>query len=416
MRQLRAWLVRLGESFTKKRREKEFAAEMERHLRMHIKDNLRAGMGSAEARRQALIKLGGLEQTKELYRDRRGLPVLETLLQDVRFGARMLAKNPGFTLIATITLALAIDAATAIFSVVYGVLLRPLPYTDSNRIMAVFEVNSEGRWSHLADPNFDDFRDQNRSFQAIAKYNDYVVSVSGASQPSRTTVAHVSSDFLKVFGIQPIIGRDFTASDMKKGAGPTVLVSYGYWRQYLWSALDLSQSHLKIDGAVFSVIGVLPAGFRFPDVDLWLPADLDGENTSRTAHNYHAVGRLRDGVSVELANRDISAIAHRIHDTSSEQNEYLLKDGIVVPLQDSITGKARSPLLVLLGAVGFLLLVACANVANLLLAQAPVRERELAIRSALGAARGRLVRQFLTEAFLLSLAGGGSVYLVRTGA
>jgi predicted permease len=166
--------------------------------------------------------------------------------------------------------------------------------------------------------------------------------------------------------------------------------------------------HLKIDGAVFSVIGVLPAGFHFPpDVSLWLPADLDGENQSRTSHNYYAVGRLRDGVTVELANRDISAIARRIHDTSSEQGDYLLKDGIVLPLQDSITGKARPALLVLLVAVGFLLLVACANVANLLLAQASVRDRELAIRSALGAARGRLIRQFLTEAFLLSLVGGG---------
>ena len=271
-----------------------------------------------------------------------------------------------------------------------------------------FEVTSKGRPSRLADPNFDDFRDQSRSFQAIAKYSDNVASVSGASQPTRTTVAGVSPDFFKVFSIQPILGRDFRAKDAKKGASPTILVSYGYWRQYLGSPRDLSQSHLKINGADFSVIGVLPTGFRFPaDVDLWLPADLDGENPSRTSHNYYAVGRLRDGVTVEQANRDISAIAQRIHNTSSEQDDYLLKDGIVIPLQDSITGKARSALLVLLGAVGFLLLVACANVANLLLAQASVRERELAIRSALGAARGRLIRQFLTEAFLLSLVGGG---------
>ena len=184
--------------------------------------------------------------------------------QDFRYAARALGKNPGVPAIMVFTLALAIGATTAIFSVVYGVLLRPLPYPDSNRIMAVFEVTSKGRLSRLADPNFDDFRDQSRSFQAIAKYRDGVASVSGASQPTRTTVAYVSPDFLEVFGVQPILGRDFGASDAKKGAGPTVLVSHGYWRQHLGSPRDLSQSHLKIDGAVFSVIGVLPAGFRFP--------------------------------------------------------------------------------------------------------------------------------------------------------
>ncbi len=394
--------------FSSRRVELDLDQEVHAHLEMLTDENIRAGMPPEEAQRAARIELGGIEQVKEQVREERVGNWLHSVLSDYRYGLRQLRKNPGATAVMVFTLALAIGATTAIFSVVYGVLLRPLPYADANRIMAVFEVNSEGRWAHLADPNFDDFRDQNRSFQAIAKYNDYVVSVSGASQPTRTKVAHVSPDFLKVFGIPPILGRDFTASDAKKGAGPTALVSYGYWRQDLGSPRDLSQAHLKIDGAVYSVIGVLPAGFRFPaDVDLWLPADLDGENRSRTSHNYDTVGRLRDGVTVEQANRDISAIARRIHDTSSEQGDYLLKDGIVVPLQDSITGKARSPLLVLLGAVGFLLLVACANVANLLLAQASVRARELAIRSALGAARGRLIRQFLTEAFLLSLVGGG---------
>jgi putative ABC transport system permease protein len=326
---------------------------------------------------------------------------------DCRYALRQLRKNPGFTAIAVLTLALGIGVTTAIFSVVYGVLLRPLPYPDSSRLMAIFEVNSKGRPARLADPNFDDFRDQNRSFQSIAKYATDIVSVSGASQPTRTTGAAVSPDFLKVLGTQPILGRDFSPSDAKKGAGPTVLVSYGYWSQYLGSPRDLSRSHLKIDQAVYSVIGVLPPGFHFPaDVDLWLPSDLEGENQSRTSHNYSAVGRLRDGVTAEQASRDISAIAKRIHETSSEQGDYLLKDGMVLPLQESITGKARSPLLILLGAVGFLLLVACANVANLLLAKLSVRERELAIRSALGAARGRLIRQLLTEALLLSLVGG----------
>ncbi len=394
--------------FSFRRVEGDLDQEVHSHLEMLTEENIRSGMQPKDARRAARIELGGIEQVKEQVREERLGNWLPSVICDCRYGVRQLRKNPSFTAVAVLTLALGIAATTSIFSVVYGVLLRPLPYPDPNRIMAVFEVTSEGRPSRVADPNFDDFRDQSRSFQAIAKYNDNVASVSGASQPTRTTVAGVSPDFLKVFGIQPILGRDFDASDAKKGAGPTVLVSYGYWKQQLGSPRDLSQSHLKIDSAVFSVIGVLPAGFRFPaDVDLWLPADLDGENPSRTSHNYNAAGRLRDGVTVEQANQDISVIARRIHDTSSEQGDYLLKDGIVLPLQDSITGKARTALLVLLGAVGFLLLVACANVANLLLAQASVRERELAIRSALGAARGRLIRQFLTEAFLLSLGGGG---------
>ena len=382
--------------------------EVHAHLEMLIAENIRAGMTPEEAQRAARMELGGVEQVKEQVREERLGNWLHSVVSDCRYGVRQLRKNPGATAVMVFTLALAIGATTAIFSVVYGVLLRPLPYTGASRIMAIFEVNSKGAWSHLADPNFDDFRDQNRTFRAIAKYNYYVVSVSGASQPSRTTVASVSPDFLKVFGIQPILGRNFTPSDAKKGAGRTVLVSYGYWRQQLGSPRDLSQSHLKIDGAVYSVIGVLQAEFHFPPaVDLWLPTDLDGENRSRTAHNYFAVGRLRDGVTVEQANQDISTIARRIHETSSEQSDYLLKDAIVLPLQDSITGKARPALLILLGAVGFLLLVACANVANLLLAQASVREREVAIRTALGGGRGRLIRQFLTEAFVLSLVGGG---------
>jgi putative ABC transport system permease protein len=398
----------LGNLFSPRRVDVDLDQEVHAHLELLVAENIRSGMPPEQARRAAQIELGGIEQVKERVREERLGNWFHSVLSDCRYGFRQLRKNPGASAVMVFTLALAIGATTAIFSVVYGVLLRPLPYTEANRIMAVFEVSSEGGWSHLADPNFDDFRDQNHSFQAIAKYNNYIVSVSGASQPTRTRVAAVSTDFLKVFGVQPILGRDFTVSDSKKGAAPVALASYGYWRQYLGSPQDLSQAHLKVDRAIFSVIGVLPADFRFPaDVDLWLPADLDGENPSRTSHNYYAVGRLRDGVTVELANRDISAIARRIHNTSSEQGDYLLKDGIVVPLQDSITGKARPALLVLLGAVGFLLLVACANVANLLLAQASVRDRELAIRSALGAARGRLIRQFLTEAFLLSLVGGG---------
>lgn len=330
-----------------------------------------------------------------------------TILQDTRYAARVLSKNRGFTAISVLTLALAIGAATAMFSVVYGVLLRPLPYPEPDRIMAIHEVNSRGTWSRLADPNFDDFRDQSRSFQNIAKYADGISSVSDGSHPTRSTVASVSPDFLKVFRVQPIVGRDFAADDARKGAAPVAIVSYDYWKQHLDSPRDLSQSHLKIDNAMYSVIGVLPPGFDFPsEAVLWLPPDLEGENPSRTSHNYNAVGRLKAGVTVEQAKAEISAIARRIHDSAADKNDYLLRDAAVVPLQESITGKSRLALLILFGAVGFLLLVACANVANLLLAQASVRTRELAIRSALGATRGRLVRQYLTEALVLSFLGG----------
>jgi predicted permease len=333
---------------------------------------------------------------------------MESLLQDLRYALRVLRRSPGFTTLAVLTLALAIGATTAIFSVVYGVLLRSLPYPQPDRIMAIHEVNSKGTWSPLADPNFDDFRDQNRSFQTIAKYSAGISSVSGGSQPTRSAVANVSPDFFKVFRVQPIIGRDLTASDGQMGAAPVALVSSGYWKRYLGSSTDLSQLHLKVDNTVFSVIGVLPDSFQFPAAPaLWLPADLQGESHSRTSHNYEGLARLRDGVTVEQARDDIRGIAQRIRETSTEKNEYLLKDAAVVPLQESMTGKTRSALLILLGAVGFLLLVACANVANLMLAQASARTRELAIRSAMGATQSRLVRQYLTEALLLSLAGGG---------
>ena len=381
--------------------------EVRAHLDLLVQENLRAGMPPEEARRAARMELGGIEQVKERVREQQLGSWLHSVLSDCRYGARQLRKNLGTTAVMVFTLALAIGATTAIFSVVYGVLLRPLPFNEPSRLMAIFEVTIGNR-THLADPNFDDFRDQNHSFQAMAKYNYGIVSVSGGSQPTRATIANVTPDFLKVFRVQPIIGRDFSGEDNKKGAAPVALVSYGYWREYLGSAQDLSQSHLRIGNAAYSVIGVLPVGFQFPsDTALWLPADLEGENQSRTSHNYLAVGRLRDGVTAAQANGDISAVARRIHDAATDKNDYLLKDAVVLPLQDSITGNVRSPLLILLGAVAFLLLVACANVANLLLAQASVRERELAVRSALGAARGRLIRQFLTESFLLSLVGGG---------
>ena len=327
---------------------------------------------------------------------------MTSLLHDLRHSVRVLVKNLGATTIAIFTLALAIGATTAIFTVVYGILLRPLPYPEPGRLLAVWEVNHRGTYSRLADPNFDDFRDRNHTFTVLAKFTAWVTSVSGTAEPVRATVATVTKDFFNVLGVQPSFGRSITAEDARVGAAPVVIVSHRYWMQSLGSTSTLSAFHLRIENRTYTIVGVMPAEFRFPEkADLWLPAELDAPNRSRTSHNFQAIGRLRDGVTVAQAARDISAIAKDVIRDSPEKSDYLLADATAVPLQASLTRRVGSTLYVLLGAVFFLLLIACANVTNLLLAQAAARQRELAIRHALGAGRGRLIRQFITESLVL---------------
>jgi putative ABC transport system permease protein len=331
---------------------------------------------------------------------------MTSLWLDLRHAARVLVKRAGVTSIAVLTLGLGIGATTAIFSVVYGVLLRPLPYPRPDRLAAIWEVNHRGTHSRLADPNFDDFRDRNRTFGAMAKYTQWITSIAGAGEPTRTTVAAVSRDFFKVLGVQPALGRGLTAEDARPGVEPVAIASHRYWAGALGSPRPLSAAQLRIEDRVYTLVGVMPAGFQFPaNVDVWLPAELDPENTSRTSHNYNAIGRLRDGVAVSQASADLSGIARDVIRHAPEQGEYLLADAEAIPLQASLTGRVGSALYILLGAVFFLLLVACANVTNLLLAQAAARRRELAVRHALGAGRGRIARQFVAEALVLAAAG-----------
>ncbi|HEX3154982.1 MAG TPA: ABC transporter permease, partial [Candidatus Angelobacter sp.] len=389
----------------RQKREQDLDEEIGSHLRMAERDRVESGATPDEAYYAARREMGNVTLIKEVTHSMWGTNWMRTLLQDLRYGVRVLRRNPGFTLIAVFTLALGISATTAIFSVVYGVLLRPLPYDRPEQLVQVWEKGAKGQEMNLADLNFQDFRDQNRSLQGLAEFSSGLTSVSGGSEPKRLMVASVSSDFFSIMRVSPIRGRGFAPEDQRPGAGPVALVSYAYWKQYLNAADDLSTLKLRVGNRSASVIGVLPPGFRFPDdADLWMPRELAPSLPARTAHNWEAIARLRDGVTLVQARDDLSAIGASIR--KQYGNDVDLVGASVRPLQDALTSSVRPSLLILLGAVGFLLLVACANVMNLLLAQAAARESELAIRSALGASRGRMVRQFMAETLLLSLAGG----------
>jgi ABC-type antimicrobial peptide transport system permease subunit len=330
---------------------------------------------------------------------------MHALWQDVRYGLRMLAKNPGFTVVAVLTLALGVGATTAIFSVVYGVLLRPLPYTHPEQIVHLWEMSDEGHRMNFADPNFADMQSQNHSLQGIAEYGNSLESVSGGKEPSRTMVAYVSRDFFTVMGVHPAIGRSFAPEEQRNNAPATALVSYAYWKQSLGGTQDLSSVHLKLEGQAASVVGVLPAGFRFPDnTDIWIAREIIATLPSRSAHNWNVIARLREGTPVNASRVELTGIAQRLKQQFG--NDTAMVGVAMEPLREAMTSDVRPALIILFGASGFLLLIACANVVNLMLAQAAGRERELSIRAALGAKRNRLIRQFLTEAFLLSTIGG----------
>ncbi len=383
----------------------ELEEELQAHLRMAAQERRERGEAPEQAESSARREMGNSGLIREVTRETWGWSWLERLGQDLRFGMRVMRRNLGSTIASVLTLTLGIGASTAIFSVVYGVLLRPLDYEKPEQIVRVWEVNAAGNAMQLADPNFQDLREQNHVLQGLAEYSFGTESVSGGPEPKRLVVADVSSDFLSIMRVHPVMGRAFLPEDQRLGAAPVVLVSYNYWQEHLNAPNDLSAARVRIGNHSCQVIGVLPPGFRFPDdADLWMPRELFEVLPARTAHNWLGIGRLRDGESLEQAQNEISAIARRLK--RQYPQDYMMQDAAVVPLQTAMTSKVRRTLLILLGAVGFLLMVGCANVMNLLLAQASAREGELAVRTALGASRGRLVRQFLAETLLLTLIGG----------
>ena len=385
--------------------DRDFDSEIASHLQFAIEENLQKGMSAQEAERHARISFGGPQQSKESHRDSRSFPFFESLWQDFSFALRLFVKTPSFSVSAILTLALGIGATTAIFSVVYGVLLRPLPYPQPDRIVHVWEQGDTGNRMNFADPNFEDIRSQNKSLLAVAEYNSGVATVAGSIEPARLNASSVSKDFFDVLGIHPVFGRSFAPEEQKFGAPPVALVSHSFWRQSLNSARDLSAVRLKVNSQLVSIVGVLPPDFRYPDnSDIWIPREASERYPSRSAHNWQVVARLRDGHVLAESRAELSTIAARLKQQFGDDT--MMAGVAMEPLRDTMTGNVRPALLLLLGASSFLLLIACANVVNLALTQAAKRERELSTRTVLGAHRVRLVRQFLTEAFLLSSIGG----------
>ena len=330
---------------------------------------------------------------------------MEQLRQDFRFALRILAKNFGFAATSVLTLALGIGAATAIFSVVYGVLLRPLPYPKAERIVRLWEQNDKGGRMNFADPNFEDMRAQSHSFEGLAEYGAWLDTVVLGGEGSRVTIAHVSKDFLSVMGTQPVFGRTFAADDQKFDAPVAALVSNAYWKQWLGGTRDLAGIRMRVNGQPVAVIGVLPAGFRYPEnSDIWVPRETLERYPSRTAHNWRVVGRLNPSVSVNTTRMELRTIAQNLKQQYGRDTNMVAV--AVEPLREAMTSDIRSGLMILMGGALFLLVIACANVTSLMLAQAAAREKELSIRTALGATGSQLAKQFLTESLALSLIGG----------
>lgn len=402
---MRSFWARLIATFWKRPFERELDAELQFHLDMLIEENLARGMSAEEARAQALRSFGGVEQTKEKYRDRRGFPALDSLIQDIRFAARMLRRNPGFTAVAALTMALGIGANTAVFTIVNAVIMRPLRFPEPERLMVILSAKEGGREAFTsAQGVYLDWRERAKCFDTIAGAYSTSRILSGVEQARQVSVGAVSYDFFHVLGVRPVLGRPIARDKDQPGRDSAALLSAEFWRSEFGANPNVLGRTLVLDGKIFTVAGVIPAGFRFAHfgaIDVWVP--MAANRDFRGGGNVVVIGRLRPGITRQAAQEEMDAVMQQIRREHQEDSRTYV---VVKPLQEWIVGEVRRTFLVLLGAVGFVLLICCANLANLLLARSTARQKEMAIRAALGAGRARLVRQTLVESVMLSLIGG----------
>jgi len=427
MRSLLAWLVRFGGLMGRRRRDRDLAAELESHLELHIEDNLRYGLTPEEARRQALIKLGGFEQTKEAYRDRRGLPALETLAQDLRYGLRTLRKNPGFAALAVLTLALGIGANTTIFSWINSTLLDPIPgAAGTGDIVSVTRGGTVADPGQFSYPDYVDLRAGNRSFSGLTAFAFRPLDLTGTGKPERVWAAHVAANYFDVFGVRPILGRGFMpAEEQTPGGAPVLVLSYGLWQQRFGADERIIGRTIGLNRHPFTVVGVAPPAFQGTmtglRTDLWVPIMMQQQLASgadwihdRGENQLMMQGRLAPGVSGPQAQQDLNLLMQRLVEQFPD-NHLGHNEVQVYPLwraPNGANGALYALLSMLMGIAGVVLLLACANVANLLLVRAVGRRREIAIRLSIGAGRWRVARQLLVESLLLALLGGGAALLI----
>lgn len=396
-------------------RRKRMIEELDQDIREHIEretqDNIERGMGSEEARYAAVQKFGNVTRVKEETREVWSVVWLEQLFADIRFGLRMLRKNPGFTAVAVLTLALGIGANTAVFSLVYAVLLRPLPYQDPASLVVLNETTPRVGTVSVSYPNFLDWRAQSHAFSQMAALHSVGFNLAGVSQPETVNGDAVSPNFLSMMGIRPFLGRDFGSSEEKAGTEPVVLLSYSLWQSHFGGDTNAVGRTIKLDGRSFTIVGVLPANYRpFDTTDVMLPigvwlTDNAEEAKERGARgDMGVIGRLAPGFSLPQARAEMEGIAARMAKEYPASNDLF---GVALqPIREAFVGDLRPAVLVLFGAVMFVLLIACANVANLFLVRGASRTKEVALRIALGAGRGRIISQMLTESFVLAFVGG----------